>query len=159
VTVVIEPMRFVHVDQVAAIEGMVYTSPWSKGAFITEIIDNGFALYFVALAEGQVVGYVGIWTILDEAHITTLAVAPLWQKQGVGKMLLEHIMAQALARGATRMTLEVRMSNYHAQELYKKYGFVACGVRPNYYTDEDAVIMWLDDLDAVCANDRAEELR
>jgi ribosomal-protein-alanine N-acetyltransferase len=150
-------MRFCHVDRVASIEAAVFTAPWSKNAFVTEVLDNGFASYYVALAEGQVVGYTGIWSILDEAHITTLAVCPLWQKKGVGKMLLEHLMAQAMAKGATRMTLEVRVSNFNAQDLYKKYGFVTCGVRPNYYSDEDAIIMWRDNLDGADQEGIVEE--
>lgn len=133
-------------DRVAGIEEEVYPIPWSKNAFINEILDNGFASYYVALADGEVVGYAGIWTIVDEAHITTLAVSAGWQSRGVGSMLLEHLMARARAKGASRMTLEVRVSNVSAQKLYKKYGFVPCGLRPNYYSDEDALIMWLDEL-------------
>lgn len=142
----IEPMKFCHVDDVSAIEKKVYTSPWSAHAFINEILDNGFASYYVALFAEEVVGYAGIWVILDEAHITTLAVTPAWQGQGLGRQLLEHLIAEAALKGAKRMTLEVRVSNHKAQKLYKKHGFVACGVRPNYYPDEDALIMWLERL-------------
>ncbi|HZK24540.1 MAG TPA: ribosomal protein S18-alanine N-acetyltransferase [Oscillospiraceae bacterium] len=142
----IEPMTFFHVDKVSAIENEVYTSPWSVHAFINEILDNGFASYYVALLDEEVVGYAGIWVILDEAHITTLAVRPSFQGQGLGRQLLEHLIAEAAIKGAKRMTLEVRVSNEIAQRLYKKYGFVACGVRPNYYPDEDALIMWLERL-------------
>lgn len=145
-TVSIEPMKFCHVDKVSSIEDVVYTSPWSKYAFINEILDNGFASYFVALDSDEVIGYAGIWLILDEAHITTLAVCPQWQSKGLGRVLLAHLISVAAAKGATRMTLEVRVSNFRAQELYRKFGFVGCGVRPNYYPDEDALIMWLDKL-------------
>lgn len=142
----ITPMKFSHIDRVAEIEQIVYPSPWSKLAFINEILDNSFASYYVALENEEVLGYAGIWTILDEAHLTTLAVCPKAQGGGVGRALLEHIIAEAKAKGVSRMTLEVRVSNVKAQKLYKKYGFIACGIRPNYYADEDAVIMWLDKL-------------
>jgi [ribosomal protein S18]-alanine N-acetyltransferase len=159
VTVTIKPMRFCHVPMVSAIEDAVYPTPWSINAFYNEIADNGYASYFVAMAEDRVVGYAGIWSVLDEAHITTLAVCPLWQHQGVGKLLLEHIIAHAAAKGATRMTLEVRVSNSSAQDLYKKYGFVACGIRPRYYNDEDAIIMWRDNLPDDDRENTAQESR
>lgn len=145
-TVAIEQMKFCHVDAVAEIEKKVYKNPWTKHAFINEILDNGFAYYYVALVEGEVVGYGGIWVILDEAHVTNLAVSPAWQGKGIGKALLAHLIREAAGRGAGRMTLEVRVSNRRAQELYKKFGFVSCGIRPKYYQDEDALIMWLTEL-------------
>ncbi|MDW7650686.1 MAG: ribosomal protein S18-alanine N-acetyltransferase [Bacillota bacterium] len=151
-TAVIEQMKFVHVDSVAAIEVKVFTAPWTKQAFIGEILDNNFASYYVAVEHNEVVGYAGIWTVLDEAHITTLAVAPQHQGKGIGYALLRHIMAEAASRGAVRMTLEVRASNTKAQRLYQKHGFLACGTRPGYYNDEDALIMWLENLDTVCEN-------
>src|SRR5690606_485299 len=109
-------------------------------------IDNGFASYYVALYNKEVVGYAGIWVVLEEAHITTLAVSPKWQGKGIGKALLQHLINEADSKGAVRMTLEVRVSNLKAQELYKKFGFVVCGRRPKYYRDEDALIMWLEKL-------------
>lgn len=148
-TVEIKPMKFCHVEQVSAIETAVYPSPWSQHTFANEVLSNGFASYYVALSEEKVIGYAGIWSILDEAHITTLAVSPEWQQHGVGRQLLEHIIAEAVKKGAVRMTLEVRVSNEKAQELYKKFGFIPCGLRPNYYSDEDAMIMWLENLPAV----------
>ncbi|HHX73655.1 MAG TPA: ribosomal protein S18-alanine N-acetyltransferase [Firmicutes bacterium] len=139
-------MKFCHVDAVAEIEQKVYQTPWTKHAFINEILDNGFASYYVALAEGEVIGYGGIWVVLDEAHLTNLAVSPGWQGKGIGKALLAHLIREAAGKGARRMTLEVRVSNLRAQELYKKFGFVSCGIRPKYYHDEDALIMWLAEL-------------
>lgn len=146
-SITIEPMKFVHVDAVAEIENAVYPTPWSKNAFINEVLDNGFAHYFVALNDKSVVGYAGIWVILDEAHITTLAVCQQEQCKGVGTLLLETLIEAAASMGAQRMTLEVRLSNTIAQELYKKYGFIQRGTRRNYYSDEDALIMWLDQLE------------
>ncbi|NLZ39082.1 MAG: ribosomal protein S18-alanine N-acetyltransferase [Firmicutes bacterium] len=143
-------MKFCHVPSVAAIEKMVYSAPWSEHAFINEILDNGFASYYVLLIDGEVAGYTGIWVILDEAHITTLAVSPVWQGKGFGRSLLEHAIAEAAKKGAVRITLEVRVSNLKAQALYKKLGFTPCGIRPNYYHDEDALVMWLDNLPSFC---------
>lgn len=142
----IEPMKFCHVDAVSEIEKQVFPTPWTKYAFINEIIDNSFASYYVALHHGEVIGYAGIWVVLDEAHITTLAVSPKWQGKGIGKALLQHLINEADGKGAVRMTLEVRVSNLKAQELYKKFGFKICGRRPKYYRDEDAFIMWLEKL-------------
>ncbi|MBS3900180.1 MAG: ribosomal protein S18-alanine N-acetyltransferase [Dethiobacter sp.] len=144
--VTIEPMQVCHLERVVAIEREVYPSPWSKNAFVNEIMDNGLASYWVAMIEEQVVGYAGIWTIMDEAHLTTLAVCRRWQRRGVGSLLLDRLLVEAKALGATRITLEVRVSNDKAQKLYKKYGFMSSGLRPNYYHDEDALVMWLDNL-------------
>lgn len=154
-TVVIEPMKFVHVDRVAAIEQEVFTAPWSKQTFINEILDNSFASYFIALEDGDVVGYAGIWVVMDEAHVTTLAVTPAKHGQRIGHALLRQLLTDALSKGAERMTLEVRPSNNIAQKLYRQYGFVACGTRPKYYSDEDALIMWLDCLEDVTINKTA----
>jgi [ribosomal protein S18]-alanine N-acetyltransferase len=143
----IERMKLEHIDEVEAIEKTVYPSPWSKNAFLSEIKENSFASYFVALKDGRVIGYAGIWIILDEAHITNLAVHPDYQRLYIGSALLQQQIHEALANGATRMTLEVRFSNLNAQNLYAKFGFVPRGVRTRYYSDEDALIMWLDDLE------------
>jgi [ribosomal protein S18]-alanine N-acetyltransferase len=140
-------MKLKHVDEVEAIEKTVYPSPWSKNAFLSEIKENTFASYFVALKDGRVIGYAGIWIILDEAHITNLAVHPDYQRLHIGSALLQQQICEALANGARRMTLEVRFSNISAQNLYAKFGFVPRGVRTRYYSDEDALIMWLDDLE------------
>lgn len=144
--VTIRPMKGCHLERVVAIEEAVCPSPWSKNAFTNEITNNSFASYYVAVSGAQVVGYAGVWIIMDEGHLTTLAVSCQWQQCGVGSLLLEHLIAEAKKRGATRMTLEVRVSNSKAQKLYKKYGFLPCGQRPNYYSDEDALVMWLDNL-------------
>jgi len=139
-------MTLEHVNEVAAIERQIYPSPWSKSSFESEVTENGFAHYFVALKDGKVIGYAGIWVILEEAHITNLAVHPDYQRRQVGSSLLECLITEAKRGGASRMTLEVRFSNRAAQALYAKYGFVQRGKRTKYYSDEDALIMWLDHL-------------
>jgi ribosomal-protein-alanine N-acetyltransferase len=100
----------------------------------------------VAELDGEIIGYAGVWIILDEGHVTNIAVHPKYQRRGIGRQLMEAITAFAAGRGAVRMTLEVRVSNFVAQDLYKQLGYEICGVRKGYYQDtkEDAYIMWKD---------------
>lgn len=108
-----------------------------------------------------VVGYGGIWLSVDEAHITTIATAPEIRGRGVGELLLNGLIDLALECGASFMTLEVRVSNQVAQNLYLKYGFEARGIRRRYYTDnnEDALIMWTGDLRTPEYQARLRQLR
>ena len=98
----------------------------------------------MAKTATKVVGYVGMWVILDEGHITNLAVDPAYRRKGIGRALLEHLITEGKKRGVRFLTLEVRSSNLVAQQLYRKLGFYEAGVRPGYYQDnqEDAIIMW-----------------
>jgi [ribosomal protein S18]-alanine N-acetyltransferase len=108
-----------------------------------------------------VVGYGGIWLTVNEAHITTIASAPEVRGQGVGELVLNGLIDLALDLGATFMTLEVRISNVVAQNLYLKYGFEARGTRRRYYTDnnEDALVMWTDDITTAEFQSRLRHLR
>ncbi len=137
-----------HLDQVMTIEEKCFTSPWGPNTFLREITENPYALYLVAVERENVVGYCGTWFVLDEAHITNLAVDPRLQRRGVAKLLLHHLFALARTRGVRRATLEVRHSNMSARRLYSSLGFTEAGIRPGYYSDnnEDAVIMWLEDI-------------
>ncbi len=137
-------MKNSHLDGVMEIENQSFPTPWSKTAFYHEIAANDFAYYIVAMAGNKVAGYAGMWVILDEGHITTLAVHPDFRGQGIGTRLLNELIAEAGRRRCEKMTLEVRPSNDQALKLYEKNGFVSYGVRPGYYSDtgEDAVIMW-----------------
>lgn len=105
--------------------------------------DNRY--YVVAKLDGRVCGYAGLMFVADEAHITNIAVAPPARRQGVATRLMAHLMQESLRRRCGSMTLEVRMTNTGAQDLYRKFGFESAGVRPNYYpeTGEDGLIMWL----------------
>lgn len=147
----IEAMQVADIDSVLAIEQLCFPTPWSRFAFQTELTENHYALYLVGKVAGQVVAYAGTWIILDEAHITNVAVHPDWQGRGLGRDMLIGLLACAKSRGATRATLEVRKHNRQAQQLYLKYGFTFQGLRPGYYTDtgEDALIMWKDNLDDI----------
>ncbi|MBP8614198.1 MAG: ribosomal protein S18-alanine N-acetyltransferase [Firmicutes bacterium] len=146
--VTISEMTPKDLDEVLAIESQSYPTPWSRRAFESELRDNVYAHYFVARHEDQIVGYFGMWIILDEAHITNIAVSPKMRRQGIGEQMLRFAFDKARELGASRMTLEVRVSNHQAQNLYRKLGFVERGIRKGYYTDtnEDALIMWKDDL-------------
>jgi ribosomal-protein-alanine N-acetyltransferase len=137
-------MELRDIDDILEIERLCFSAPWSRAAFVGELRDNHFARYLVALVDGKIVGYSGMWIIIDEAHITNIAVHPAYRGQKIGEAILRRMMGWAVAYGARRMTLEVRVSNLVAQQLYAKLGFVNCGLRKGYYTDnnEDAIIMW-----------------
>lgn len=145
-----EKMREEHLDQVEAIEKEAFPTPWSRSAFAGELLQNDFAYYIVALHEDVVVGYGGMWLILDEAHITNVAVRADCRGQRIGQALMLEIIRQAVIRGVKSMTLEVRPSNDAARHLYQGLGFVDRGVRKHYYSDnnEDAIIMWKENLSA-----------
>ena len=142
----IRRMVAVDVDQVAMVEKQCFAVPWSQMAFEEELNDNPLAYYFVAIVNEMIVGYAGMWLILDEAHVTNVAVLPPYRGRGLGLNLLTTLMDCARANGGSSMTLEVRESNAEAQRLYCRLGFVPRGQRRQYYSDtgEDAIIMWLD---------------
>ena len=144
----IEKMTLEDLDRVLEIEALSYKTPWSRRAFTSEVTENSYAHYYVCRVDGRIIGYVGMWVILDEAHITNIAVDPESRRQRVAQRLLEAMFEKAKESGANRMTLEVRVSNLGAQTLYKKIGFAERGLRKGYYSDtnEDAIIMWKDDL-------------
>ncbi|ASS77269.1 ribosomal-protein-alanine N-acetyltransferase [Tumebacillus algifaecis] len=131
-------------DRVMEIEHQSFTLPWSREAYEAELTKNHFAKYLVATLGDVVVGYAGMWVILDEAHITNIAIDPSVRGRQLGERLMREMMAWSMANGAERMTLEVRVSNLPAQKLYDKLGFQSYGIRKGYYTDnnEDAMIMW-----------------
>jgi ribosomal-protein-alanine N-acetyltransferase len=143
-------MRRRHLRSVLRIEGQVYPRPWSLTLYMSELNLRTTRHYVVARCAGQVVGYAGALYAADEAHITTIAVDPLWHRHQIGTRLLIHQAQTARARGARHLTLEVRMSNLAAQALYKRFGFVAEGVRKNYYAEvhEDAIVMWVRGIDS-----------
>jgi ribosomal-protein-alanine N-acetyltransferase len=141
---IIRPITSADIDAVWDIEKMCFSVPWSRQSFVLEVEKNRCARYVVAEHSGAVVGYGGMWLIVDEAHITNIAVHPLFRRKGIGEAILKALVTEAHRMGIDRMTLEVRASNIAAQSLYKKLGFVEVGVRKGYYSDnnEDAIIMW-----------------
>ncbi|HEU5324757.1 MAG TPA: ribosomal protein S18-alanine N-acetyltransferase [Candidatus Limnocylindria bacterium] len=141
--VVVDPMRLDDVRAVHEIERLSFATPWPAYAFEQELKGNRLARYVVARAGERVVGFAGIWLMVDEAHVTTFGVHPDWRRQGIGRQLMLNVAELSLAIGARRMTLEVRVSNEAAQGLYRSFGFEVVGKRPHYYTDdgEDALVM------------------
>lgn len=142
----IRPMRVQDLEDVMQVEKSAYASPWSINDFYREITFNQLAFYFVALAQQDIAGFVGMWLVVDEAHITNIAVRTDYRGKGIGEQLLAHILKQAKSKGARRCILEVRVSNHKAQNLYLKHGFRYVGLRKNYYRDngEDAFLMQKD---------------
>ncbi|WP_138755744.1 ribosomal protein S18-alanine N-acetyltransferase [Paenibacillus sinopodophylli] len=137
-------MTMADIPAIVDIEHEAFSSPWTAEAFTNELMNNMFARYMIMEYERQVIGYGGMWIIMDEAHVTNIAVRADFRGQGLGSCLLLEMQRTAVFFGAAKMTLEVRPSNEVAQQLYRKYGFEPAGIRPRYYSDnnEDALIMW-----------------
>lgn len=152
------------IDQVSELERESFPSPWPAGAYRRELLDNALARYFVAVEPGRegegapelVVGVLGLWLMVDEAHIVTLAVRRAHRRRGVGESLLVRALKEAKENGCRVVTLECRLSNAPALALYEKYGFLRVGLRKRYYTDnnEDAVLMTTGELERPAAGAR-----
>ena len=157
----VEPMRLEDLAVVQAIEQASFSSPWPPNAYRSELETNRLASYLVARVGGEIVGYGGMWLMVDEAHITTFAVHPAWRRQRIGERLLLAFLDLAAQRRAHEATLEVRLSNLPARRLYEKYGFRPVGLRPRYYSDdhEDALIMTTEPLAESRMRERLERLR
>lgn len=159
---VIEPMTVADLEQVMAIERVAFSAPWSARAFRYEITRNKQSTMLVVRPSphrggwlamslrrlnlthpGAVLGYAGLWLLVDDIHISTIAVHPQWQGRGLGQLLLLSLLDRGAELDARRATLEVRISNHSAQDLYRKYGFAIASRRKRYYSDnnEDAYIM------------------
>lgn len=132
------------VDRIAELEIQCFTTPWSRESVYQDVVENKRALYLVAEIEGIVIGYAGIWSIVDEGHITNVAVAPEFRQHHIGSAIIAVLLEVTEEAGIERHTLEVRRSNEPAIKLYEKYGFKVAGERKGYYEDtgEDALIMW-----------------
>jgi ribosomal-protein-alanine N-acetyltransferase len=139
-------MRLDDIPAICKIEQEAFATPWTTAAFYNELTNNQFARYMVMDLDGEIIGYGGMWIIMDEAHITNVAVREDFRGKKLGERLMREMQDTAGFMGAARMTLEVRPSNYVAQGLYEKLGFYSVGIRRGYYTDnqEDAMIMWVD---------------
>lgn len=139
------PMTLDDLDGVLVIEKASFTLPWSREAFYNELVHNRYAKYVVMEHDGRLVGYCGMWVVIDEAHITNVAVLPEYRGKKLGEALMRRMMEMAKQLGAATMTLEVRVSNEVAQSLYRKLGFLNGGIRKRYYPDnqEDALVMWV----------------
>jgi len=161
VTIAVAPMTVADLDAVHDIEKRSFRTPWPSHAYKTELETNRLAHYVVARADGEVVGYGGMWIMVDEAHITTFAVTPERRRERIGERLLLALMDLAQELRAREATLEVRLSNLPARRLYEKYGFRPVGLRPRYYTDdnEDALIMTTEPFASPRLRERLARLR
>ncbi|MDP7981323.1 ribosomal protein S18-alanine N-acetyltransferase [Bacillus multifaciens] len=138
-------MKEKDIPQIVAIEEASFATPWTAEAFERELNMNEYAHYVVLETEEGIMGYCGLWMILDESHITNIAILPKYRGLKLGVALLQEVMNKARAFGAKTMTLEVRVSNEVAKKLYRKFGFQNGGIRKRYYTDnyEDGLVMWV----------------
>lgn len=148
-TIKIQPMRHTDIDGVIEIEAVAYGDHhWSRESFFNEL-SNDLAKYYCAFDEGgKLIGYAGSWHILEEAHLTNIAVSPDFRRKKVAESLLSRVIDDCRAEGVKYITLEVRVSNTPAINLYEKYGFKSLGTRKGYYqnNNEDALIMWTENM-------------
>lgn len=159
VTAIIRDMKRADIPSVAALEAVVYDQPWSPRVFFDELATDNREYLVITNGDKRIIGYGGLLVIDDDAHITTLAVAPEARGQNLGKRLMLALVDQALRVGARHLTLEVRLSNSSAQGLYELFGFEPVGRRKNYYKNEDALVMWATDIDASNYAERLVSIR
>ena len=168
---VVAPMRVSDIEEVTHIDHLSFPTPWSYNSYYNEIERNKAAHYYILRLRdasqdaddqesgwrrlqrwlgvqpgherGSIIGYAGMWLMHDEAHISTIAIHPVWRGHALGEYMLLAMLAEARALNAAMVTLEVRVSNIRAQALYRKYHFDVVGRRRGYYSDngEDALLM------------------
>jgi [ribosomal protein S18]-alanine N-acetyltransferase len=132
-----------HLDQIVTLEGLCFSTPWTRKMFEEEL-QNDRAFYIVAIMEGLLIGYGGMWMVLDEGQITNVAVHPAYRRQKIASKILERLLAKAKENAIEAVTLEVRKSNLLAILFYQRFGFYKEGERKQYYSkpNEDAWILW-----------------
>jgi ribosomal-protein-alanine N-acetyltransferase len=157
----IRSMATSDIAAVTRIERASFSTVWPSDAFYNELSTNKLAHYFIGRFDGRIVAYGGIWVIMEDSHVTTLAVDPDFRGRGFGEVLLLRLIDEAIDRDAAWMTLEVRESNAVAQRLYRKYGFTTVTMRTGYYSDdnESALIMWAGSLRSDLYRNRLRVLR
>jgi ribosomal-protein-alanine N-acetyltransferase len=145
----IEKLKRRDLRHVLPIESVVFPEPWSVGVFNSELALRHGRLYRAAWDGDALAGYIGFLIVDDEAHITTIATAPIYQRAGVASTLIIDGIETLLPMGVRHLSLEVAANNEPAQALYRRFGFAPVGVRKNYYpvTGEDALVMWVHDID------------
>ncbi|MGM8216730.1 ribosomal protein S18-alanine N-acetyltransferase [Bacillaceae bacterium W0354] len=143
--VIIRDMTIDDLPEVMVVEYQSFSSPWTKRDFIFDLLKNQFSHYIVLEKDGQVVGYCGVWVVLEAAQITNIAILPEQRGHKYGEQLFRRMLQVAEKKGATELSLEVRESNIVAQNMYKKFGMKVVGKRERYYKDdgEDALVMWV----------------
>ena len=157
----IVPMAASDIAAVIRIEKASFSTVWPSDAFYNELNANKLAHYYVGRIDDRVVAYGGIWVILEDSHVTTIAVDPVHRGRRFGEVMLLRLIDEALERGAAWMTLEVRESNTVAQHLYRKYGFTTVTMRRGYHSDdnESALVMWAGNLKSDLYRNRLTVLR
>lgn len=142
---IIKEMEIDHIKDIIEIEKKSFAIPWSEGNLRKEL-DNKMGIYFVILNNdtNEVAGYGGMWHVINEGHITNVAIKEDFRGMGLGSKMIDKLIEVAIEKEMIGITLEVRVSNIVAQCLYKKSGFILEGIRREYYDDnrEDAIIMW-----------------
>lgn len=145
VDLVLREMVLEDIDQVMQIDIASFATPWPRQIFYQELVENKFAHYYVIEDDKEILGYAGLWLVVDDAQVTNIAVNPNYRGNKFGEKLFRYAIQKAMGIGMKRLSLEVRVSNIIAQKLYRKFGLVPGGIRKNYYTDngEDAIVMWV----------------
>jgi ribosomal-protein-alanine N-acetyltransferase len=156
----IEKLKRRDLRQLLPIEAAVFPEPWTVGVFNSELALRKGRLYRGAWDGEALAGYIGFLIIDDEAHITTVATAPIYQRSGVASALIIDGIKELIPMGVRHLSLEVAANNEPAQTLYRRFGFVPVGVRKNYYPviGQDALIMWVYDIDSEEYQQRLEDL-
>ncbi len=160
VTLRIEKLRRRDLRQLLRIESVVFPEPWSPAVFNSELALRRGRLYRAAWDGDEMAGYIGFMMVDDEAHMTTIATAPDFQRAGVATTLIVDSIRTLRAGGIKHISLEVAANNTGAQALYRRFGFAPVAVRKNYYpvTGQDALVMWVYDVDTEAYGARLEEL-
>ena len=155
----LRPMHLDDLDQICNIERLSFPTPWEIPSFVRELTENPVARYIVMESQGQIIAYAGVWLLLDEGHITNIAVHPAYRGRGWGREIVMNLLKLCACSGIRAVTLEVRPSNAVALKLYAGLGFRVTGVRKGYYTDtkEDALLMWKEEIDQIAVSE--EECR
>ena len=149
-------MERAHLRDVRRIDALVYPKPWSLSLFRQELAMADTRVYLVAQVDQAQVGHAGMMLVAGEGHVTTVAVDPTWQGRGVASRLLVALHRAAIDRGILAMTLEVRVGNQRAIDLYRRFGYAPAGIRRNYYSEEgeDGLVMWAHDVNQPAHSER-----
>ena len=154
----VRPLVASDIEAAAALEAAERSHPWSEGVFADELAAVN-RVYLAAGVGNHLVGFGGLMVVGDEAHITNLLVAPDHRRAGIGRQLMVALVDAAISRGARHLTLEVRSRNHAARALYDLFGLAPVGMRKGYYDDDDALILWVHDIDGDQFQTRLESLR
>ena len=158
-TVDVRPMSRSDIPAVAELESEIYDQPWPPRVFFDELAMENRRYLVATDGAGFVLGYCGLLIVEEDAHVTTIAVAPRARGHQLGSRLMLEMVDAALDADTRHLTLEVRVSNDAAQKLYERFGFEPVGRRKNYYKDEDALVMWATDIDTDEYQDRVANIR